>query len=108
MNGSFDPDRFNKFLKEQAKLIRESSLDIWQIKALHDEILYGLELWRMSGLQQVKNRNEMQEAFFELNLSFHLAYSNYQRENKNMWTAIFGWTASRIPQFNPEKLLLKK
>ena len=103
----FDPDKFMQFLKEQAKLIRTSSLDRWQVIHLHDEVMFGLELWRMSGLQPIKSRNEMQEAFFELNLSYHIAYSNYRKENKNMWTSIFGWTASRIPQFDMKKILLK-
>ena len=104
----FDPDRFHEFLKEQAKIIRESSLDTWQIMHLHEELLHGIQIWGMSTSQPIKNRNEMQEAFFELNLAYHIAYSNYRKENKNMWTAIFGWTASKIPQLDMRNLPLKK
>ena len=103
----FDPDRFNKFLIEQAKLIREQVFDLNQIIRVHEGLQTMIQIWELHGNQPICKVNNFAEATFEFNLACQIAYSNYRRENKTMWTTIFGWGANKIPKLDVSKMLNK-
>lgn len=103
--GKFDPEQHFRFMKEQAKIIREQSFDINQIRYILERLKDSIELWRISGNAPVKETNKMAEAMFEIFLALEISHSNYRKENKNMWTRIFSFGTSKIPNIDIKKLI---
>ena len=98
----FDEKRLFNFIKEQAKTIREQSLDREQLKNLSNRRLSIINAWERFNRNDIGDLNLIYEAIFELALSFEIAFSNYRKENKNMWTAIFGFGTSKLKEFDPK------
>ena len=107
MKKNFNTDKFYTFLKDQAKLIRKQSFDKNQIIILLEKIKISSKVLQLQGNTQIPDLNKMLEALFEFNLALQIAYSNFRKENKSMWTTIFGWCLSKIPSLSLDEILKK-
>ena len=99
----FDLDRYSKFLKEQAKIIREHPLDVRQIGYLFDQFIKSLQILTPSSTRG--DLNLLQEALSEFALATQIAYSKYRTQNKNLWVTLFGFAKEKLPEINVQKLL---
>lgn len=104
-NNSFEPDKLMAFIKEQAKVIKAQSFSRYQTVAIYSSVLDTLQIWITHGNMPIKDVNLMAESIFELNLAIEISYSNYRNENKNLWSKIFGWGVSKIPQIDIKDVL---
>ncbi|MFH1399465.1 MAG: hypothetical protein ABIG95_05125 [Candidatus Woesearchaeota archaeon] len=108
MESHFDPVRFEKFTREQAKIIREQPLDKWQIQAIYEDFVNVLRYATIVHHLPSKDFNGFIESVLELNIAMQIAYSNYRTENKTLWRTIIGWAVSKIPQIDLNQFKNKK
>ncbi|MCX6706796.1 MAG: hypothetical protein NT001_01500 [Candidatus Woesearchaeota archaeon] len=106
--GRFEEKRFFDFVSEQSKLIRGKSFDLKQIEFIIKIFSNQAEIYEKAhGLEPIQDVNKAYEILFEFQLSLQIAYSNYRKENKTMWTNIFGWGVNKIPQIDINDILKK-
>jgi mRNA-degrading endonuclease YafQ of YafQ-DinJ toxin-antitoxin module len=102
----FDKKRFLLFVKDQAKIIKEQSFDRNQIVTILDHLMREWKAYtKFMDNKQISDPNLMHEAVSDVLLALQISFSNYRKENKNMWATIFGFGASKLPKLDPSILI---
>ncbi|HLC58249.1 MAG TPA: hypothetical protein VJI68_00140 [Candidatus Nanoarchaeia archaeon] len=108
MARNFNFDELCDFLKKQANIIRGQAFDKSQIIAITNELYYLLKLaFSHQDQSAILNRTQLSEAIFEFNLALEISFSNYRKQNKNLWKAIFGWGVSKVPKLKIPDIVKK-